>query len=243
MTGASIFWLWVTAGGMILATVVFLYLAATGRRENLHHYITSSVITLWAGIMYVLMASGSGVAQTDGGTETFFFLRYVDWVITTPLLLLGLSWVALGGLGRRSGTVLAIVAADVVMIIFGFFAALQSGGFKYLWFIISAIAFIVMLYLIWGPLRSEAGEGQTRDTNLFFPLAAILTVLWILYPIVWLLGTEGGGAIGSSVEVFFFAVLDILAKVGFGLYLLNGVRRNAAQGVSGTGGARSARVS
>jgi bacteriorhodopsin len=100
-----------------------------------------------------------------------------------------------------------------------------------------------VLVLIWGPLRSEAVQGQTRDTNLFFPLAGILSVLWTLYPIVWLLGTEGGGVVGSSVEVFFFAVLDILAKVGFGFYLIGGVRRNAEQGFSGTGGARSARGS
>jgi bacteriorhodopsin len=45
-------------------------------------------------------------------------------------------------------------------------------------------------------------------------------VLWSLYPVVWLLGTEGFNAVGSTVEVFLFLILDFFAKIEFGFLLL-----------------------
>jgi bacteriorhodopsin len=52
---------------------------------------------------------------------------------------------------------------------------------------------------------------------------------------VWLLGTEGFSAVSSTVEVFLFLVLDILAKIGFGFLLLT--NREALSQASGGGGA------
>ncbi len=45
-------------------------------------------------------------------------------------------------------------------------------------------------------------------------------VLWPLYPVVWLLGTEGFNAVGSTLEIFLFLILDFFAKIGFGFLLL-----------------------
>ncbi len=233
-SGASNFWLWFTTGGMILATVAFLYLATTGQASNYHHYVTSAVITLWASMMYIVMATGSGIVQITepgaGGTRLFYYARYVDWTITTPLLLLGLAWVALGSIGRNSGVVLGLVGADVAMILTGVVAGATSGGFKWFWYVISCIFFLIVLGLIWGPLRSAAQSGVSPEASLFFPLAGMLTVLWFAYPVVFLLGTEGAGVFSAGLEVFFYAVLDILAKVGFGFVLLGGIRRISESG-------------
>ena len=226
--GASNFWLWFTTGGMILATVAFLYLATSGQASNYHHYVTSAVITLWASMMYIVMATGSGIVQITepGGTaRLFYYARYVDWTVTTPLLLLGLAWVALGSVGRNSGVVLGLVGADVAMILTGVVAGATSGGFKWFWYVISCIFFLIVLGLIWGPLRSAAQSGVSAEAGLFFPLAGMLTVLWILYPVVFLLGTEGASVFSAGFEVFCYAVLDIAAKIAFGFVLLGGIRR------------------
>ena len=53
----------------------------------------------------------------------------------------------------------------------------------------------------------------------------LLTVLWFIYPIVWAVGTEGAGAVGLSTEIAIFAVIDLAAKVGFGLMLVTGASR------------------
>lgn len=234
-TGTSNFWLWFTTGGMVLATILFLYWATSGQPQNYHHYVTGAVITLWAAMMYIVMATGSGIAiitEPTGEARILYFARYIDWTITTPLLLLTLAWVALGSIGRNPQVVLGLVVADVAMILTGLVSGATSGAFKWFWFVISCIFFVAVLYLIWGPLRAAAQSGITSESSLFFPLATMLTVLWLLYPVVFFFGTEGIGVFSIGVEVFFFAVLDILAKIGFGIVLLGGIRRITEQGAT-----------
>lgn len=239
------FWLWIAAGGFILATVWFIYLSVTGDSEHQHHYIASTVIVLWAGVWYVVMATGGGITLVDGpGGEPviFYYARYIDWTLTTPLLLLGLLWVAgNGSLSRLRQTAFYIVIADVLMILTGVVAGATGGFISGLFFVISTLFFLLVLYLLWGPVRAEASEGETEGGfGLFYNLAVMLTVLWVLYPVVWLIGTEGAGLATEGTEVFFFAVLDVLAKIAFGAILLGGVRgASAGQGAS----RRSARVS
>jgi bacteriorhodopsin len=232
-TATSNFFLWFTTGGMLLATILFLYWSTTGQAGNYHHYVTSAVITLWAAMMYIVMATGSGAAvitEPSGEARIFYFARYIDWTVTTPLLLLGLAWVALGSIGRNPQLVWGLVIADVAMILTGVLSGAWAGGFKWFWFVVSCIAFIAVLALIWGPLQTAAQSGVSPEASLFYPLAILLTVLWFAYPIVFLIGTEGIGAITIGFEVFLYSVLDILAKVGFGIMLVGGVRRIREQG-------------
>jgi len=49
-------------------------------------------------------------------------------------------------------------------------------------------------------------------------------VLWLAYPIVWILGTEGFRLYGGGWETLLIAVLDVSAKVGYGFLLLSGLR-------------------
>jgi bacteriorhodopsin len=65
-------------------------------------------------------------------------------------------------------------------------------------------------------------------------------VLWSLYPVVWLLGTEGFNAVGSTLEVFLFLTLDFFAKIGFGFLLLT--NRQALGEAVGGSQARTSRV-
>ncbi|MGF1471991.1 MAG: bacteriorhodopsin [Rubrobacteraceae bacterium] len=232
-TATSNFFLWFTTGGMTLATVLFLYWSTSGQPQNYHHYVTSAAITLWAAMMYIVMATGSGAAiitEPDGEARIFYFARYIDWTVTTPLLLLGLAWVALGSISRNPQVVLGLVVADVAMILTGVLSGAWAGPFKWFWFVISCIFFVAVLFLIWGPLASAARSGASPEASLFFPLAVMLTVLWFIYPVVFFFGTEGLDLISIGFEVFLYAVLDILAKVGFGIILLGGIRRIVEQG-------------
>jgi bacteriorhodopsin len=247
--GSSVFWLWIGAGGFMLATAWFVYLAATSGGQYTHHYVASTVIVFFAGIWYTVMATGSGLALVLGpGGEpvVYYYARYIDWTLTTPLLLLGLAWVALGGtaIRSRSSLVMGLIVADVLMILTGAIAGGTTAFVSGLFFIISTVFFLIILALIWGPLRSAAQQGEPEGGfGLFYTLATMLTVLWIAYPIVWLIGTEGAGLVGAPIEVFLYAVLDITAKVGFGLILLGGLRRSGGEQQSGGGQRRAARVS
>ena len=217
-------WFWIGLAGMVVGVVAFLFMGSSAREEHRHHYVSSLFIALIAGTSYLAMALGEGRVRVPEGRD-LFFARYIDWSLTTPLLLLGLATLALFSKSReKPGFVAGLLGADVVMILTGLFAGLSGGAHKWIWYIVSCGAFLAVLALIWGPLRAESARQRADEHALWRRQAGILTVLWIAYPIVWLLGTEGFRLYSSGWETLLIAVLDVSAKVGYGFLLLSGLR-------------------
>ncbi len=93
-------------------------------------------------------------------------------------------------------------------------------------------------------LRTEQPVGKAGASavvRVFNTLAGLTIVLWAFYPVVFLLGSEGFGAVGLTTEIFIFMVLDLLAKVGFGFLLLTS--RDALSDLTGGGQMQASRVS
>jgi bacteriorhodopsin len=86
------------------------------------------------------------------------------------------------------------------------------------------VFFLLVLWALFGPVKQQL---EARMTPLYMRLLGILTVLWFIYPILWVLGTEGTSTIDLTGEILVFAVIDVLAKVGFGIILVLGVKNNA----------------
>jgi bacteriorhodopsin len=210
--------LWIGTAAMTLGLLVFLYLSTRATEANRSFFTITSLVALIAATSYFAMASGHGSIVIGG--RTFFFARYADWVFTTPLLLLDLSLLALPSIRENTELVATMIAADVYMIITGLVGGLINDATKYVWFATSTIAFIVVLYTLVGRLLAQARAQGGEVGRLFSTLSTLTLVLWICYPIVWLLGTEGFGLVPLLVEVIIYAILDISAKIGFGFLLL-----------------------
>lgn len=245
MTSSQETWLWIGTIGMALGAFVIYALGA--KMQERHHQITSFFVCAIAACLYLLMAQGQGdiivskatLALTplgvgaDVSAKLVYFARYIDWVFTTPLLLIGLVTVALKPLTgggeqtrERLGLVGGIIGADVLMILTGLFGALSlDSTHKYVWFAVSCGFFLAVLVMIWGPVRAAAAEQGAETAALYNKLLGILTVLWFIYPILWILGTEGTGAISLNTEVAVFTIIDLTAKVGFGLLLVTGIKK------------------
>ena len=169
-------------------------------------------------------------SMVDG--EPVFYARYVDWIVTTPLLLLGLLTVGLapvtgGGEAARTrnGLIGWVLGADILMIATGLVASLrQQNDDRWIWYIISCVFFLLVLWALFGPVKQHL---DAKMTPLYTRLLGILTVLWFIYPILWVLGTEGTGTLDLTGEIAVFAVIDVLAKVGFGIVLTLGVKAGA----------------
>ena len=232
-------WLIVGTLGMGLATAYFMYLGTQAPEGGRYFYWITAAITGVAFVSYLAMATGAGSTILDDGRE-FYYFRYIDWLITTPLLLLDLALLALANPARNTGLIASIIGLDVVMILTGLVAGSSTSALvTTIFFIISTAALIGVLYLLYTRLFTAARAQSTNVARIFNTLAILTIVLWSLYPIVFLLGTEGFRAVDNDGEVFLFMVLDLLAKVGFGFLLLN--NRQAISEVSG--GGRSARPS
>jgi bacteriorhodopsin len=100
------------------------------------HFAHKILIVLVAITSYIALAFTQGVERA--GEYTYFgYARFIDWSVTTPLLLLGLALLALPRARDSLPLVLSIMAVDLYMIATGLFAGLsgEGRGLWWLWFI------------------------------------------------------------------------------------------------------------
>jgi bacteriorhodopsin len=122
------------------------------------------------------------------------------------------------------------------MIATGLVGALATAGqvYRIAWWAISTGALLVLLYYLLGTLGEQAARRSDDVAALFEQLRSLTLVLWVIYPVVWLFGTEGGlEIILLGVETAAFAALDLTAKVGFGVILLRSRTVLSAAGTAG----------
>lgn len=114
-------WLWIGFIGMTIGALIFGFKAAAMRRkEGMEFPLQSFFIVLWAAALYLTMALGETVTPIKG--QTVFWGRYIDWVVTTPLLLLDLGVIA----GLRPKLIAGVMGADIFMILTGLVATLEA---------------------------------------------------------------------------------------------------------------------
>lgn len=223
-------WYYTVCACMTVATFVFIGLALRKQRSHrVFHYITAGV-TMVASIAYFSMGSNLGwvgipVEFVRGGSTVtglsreIFYVRYIDWFITTPLLLLDLLLTA----GMPWPTILFVILADWVMIVTGLIGALVSSSYKWGYFTFGCAALVYIVYQLAFESRIHASKIGPEIGRAFLYCGSLTTILWILYPIAWGV-CEGGNVIGADGEAIFYGVLDLLAKPVFGALLIWGHR-------------------
>nr|WP_130499085.1 bacteriorhodopsin [Natrinema hispanicum] len=221
LVGPESLWLWIGTIGMTLGTLYFIGRGRGVRDPKMQEfYIITIFITTIAAAMYFAMATGFGVTEVMVGDEmlTIYWARYADWLFTTPLLLLDLSLLA----GANRNTIATLIGLDIFMIGTGAIAAFAATpGTRIAWWAISTGALLSLLYVLVGTLSRNARDRPSEVASLFGTLRNLVIALWLLYPVVWILGTEGTlGILPLYWETAAFMVLDLSAKVGFGVVLL-----------------------
>lgn len=209
--------LWTGEICMALGAIAFLLMSFKARPEDKHHYLISLLIVVVATSSYFAMAIGqTHIRLADG--HSIFIARYIDWSITTPLLLLGTATIGMRTLSVNKTLVYGAIGADVIMIVTGLAGALSVDNSRWVWYAYSCFAFVAVLALLWGPIRAES-RAQGRDRE-YVRLIGVLTFLWLQYPIVWLLGSEGLRSLPPAPETLWYSALDVIAKVAFGFLSL-----------------------
>jgi bacteriorhodopsin len=215
-------WIWLALGTLLmgLGTLYFLIDAyGVEDPEAKQFYAITTLIPAIAFAMYLSMLLGYGVTDVmfSGEEHPIYWARYADWLFTTPLLLLDLALLV----DADRGTILGLIGADAFMIGTGLIGALTNVyEFRFVWWAISTAAMLYILYVLFFGFTKKANQMQADVGSTFRILRNLVLVLWSAYPVVWLFGTEGAGLIPLSVETLLFMVLDVSAKVGFGLILL-----------------------
>jgi bacteriorhodopsin len=215
--------IWLALGtiGMLVGMVYFLAKGwdVTDPREK-EFYIITILIPGIAAASYLSMFFGFGLTQVPletGRVVDVYWARYADWLFTTPLLLLDIGLLA-GASNRDIG---ALVGLDAFMIVTGLGATLMKVEIaRFTFWTISTIAMIFLLYYLVAVFGQVVADADEETVSTFNALRNIILVTWIIYPVAWLVGTEGLNLVSLYGETLIFMVLDLVAKVGFGFVLL-----------------------
>ncbi len=225
MTSASL--LWITTAIMTAGGLIILLLGKQRTKTEQLQTVMHGIVPLIAACSYFAMATLQGAVTLPvvgstmaalGDHRTFYWARYADWTFTTPLLLVSVSITAMRGGTRSPGAILGVVLADLMMIITAFaFGLSVDPVLKWSWFGISCAAFLGVYYVLWGP-NLQANKLERDDTRKAYRMnASILSVLWFGYPFVLAASPDGLGLVGDAAGILGIAVLDVLAKVAYGL--------------------------
>jgi bacteriorhodopsin len=148
--------------------------------------------------------------------------RYVDWLLTVPLLLI--ETVAVMALARseQRSLLFKLVPASILMIVLGYPGEL-SGDLvtRGVWGFLSTIPFLYILYVLFVELTRSIDRQPQEVRHTIKMLRISLVGLWGVYPIAYMFPMIGGdffgGAEGFVLRQGGYSIADILAKAAYGL--------------------------
>ena len=219
-------WLWSYVACMAAGALLFTFWSRNPKGVPQYEYAVAIFIPVWSGLAYTAMALGQGIVLVDG--REVYVARYLDWMVTTPLLIFA---VASSGMFFRpldKTTLVTLIGLDVIMILSGLFADLTvREGVRWFWYANGCVCLALILYILWGRVRREAYAHNDDIGAAYTRIAGLFTALWFGYPLIWALGPSGVGLFGSLTSVALFVVLPVVSKVGFSIYDLHELRNLA----------------
>jgi bacteriorhodopsin len=231
-------WLWLYVACMAGGALLFFRWSRQPKGVPHYEYTIAMVIPIWSGLAYTAMALGQGSLIVDG--REVYVARYVDWIVTTPLLLWALASTAMFYRRLDKALIGGLMFTDAVMILSGLAADLtQDPPIKWFWYSIGCICLAIILWITWGPLRRIAHDQPHGLGKAYTKAAAYLSLLWLGYPLVWALGPSGLGILDSATDTMLFVFLPILSKVGFSILDLHELRKLGSREPSHSAGSHS----
>ncbi len=209
---------WAYVAVMAASAVGILAMARNPKGVPQYKYLVHVFMVVWSGLAYSAIALGVGTVEVGG--ETVYFARYVDWVVSTPLLLFSLLLTGKYTL-KMEGTITAgLLGSQVIMVLTGLVGDLSPDSTRWYWYGAGCVALLVVFRLMWTDLYAKAKSQGPELTAAYKASAVYLSVQWILYPMVWALGTPGLGVLGTLLTSVLFIILPIVSKAGFAFYNL-----------------------
>ncbi|MEN9949611.1 MAG: hypothetical protein RLZZ557_235 [Bacteroidota bacterium] len=208
---------------MMAASVFFFFELNNTEKEWRTSVLVSGLITFIAAVHYYYMRGYN--LETGGDSPTFF--RYVDWLLTVPLMCVEFYLITKKS-GGTVGLLWKLILASVVMLVTGYFGETIYSEQSVLWGVISGAAYFYIVYLVWfGEVSKLATAASPAVAKANKTLGWFVLVGWAIYPLGYIVGTPGGlfgvsaeslGIGGLNMDII-YNIGDAVNKIGFGLVI------------------------
>ena len=203
--------------------------------------VMSSMVTFIAGYHYwrifnSFAESSTGMAVKVSGEQGAFneAYRYVDWLLTVPLLLVEVIAVLALAKEVSKSLITRLVPASAAMIALGYPGEISNDqNTQILYGVLSTLPFLYILYVLFVELGKSLERQPEGVAATVGRLRLLLIATWGVYPVSYILGMGGDAAASQWVNVQMgYTIADVLAKCVFGLTIYKIARmKSAAEGM------------
>ena len=206
--------------------------------EHRSSSVMTAVICFVAGLSYVLirtyfhaMLETLSKAPTPVDRHNIIYagylaigqFRYMDWTVTTPLLLLKNVLLLRVKPRQIPGTLTVLIVADLLMIFTGYIGEqavnrdyLMLEGPHYFWGFVSTIFYAIIVYILWRVYQQFAAQSEPEERLAYRWLGLATVTTWGVYPLGYMVPTLFPHADLNWIHVA-FSVADVVNKAGLGI--------------------------
>ncbi len=232
--GVTMYLFWISTVAMGAGTAFFWLMAGSVPRPYRSVMVVAGIITAVACYHYFRMSDiytgqVASMFNADGeripGKSIAQFpvaYRYIDWLITVPLLVLEIPLMLNLG-GRSRGLFRSLVGAAIVMLVFAWIAEVSVIGSQTWWgfYIASCLAWAYIVFVLYTKLNQQMATQPPSIVKSLRTLRLFVLVGWTIYPVGFLMALVGPS--GESLREICYNIADVINKVGFGLVCYAGI--------------------
>lgn len=226
----------------MMATTLFLWFRSTSVQDKYKSAVLiSGLVTFIAAYHYFRIFNSwvaayeySSTTVKDGAMETSApqltgvpfndAYRYMDWLLTVPLLLIEILLVMKLPEEQYNSKAWSLGLSSALMIVTGYYGELVVTGDLtprwICWFISMAFFLYIVYELLVGLSAATASESDPAIAGKIKTAQVVTVISWCTYPVVYLfpmLGIDAAAAVVSIQIGYCFS--DIISKCGVGLLI------------------------
>jgi len=208
---------WLISMALIASTAFFFLETQRVAGKWKTSLTVSGLVTLVAAVHYFYMRE---VWVTTGETPTVY--RYIDWLITVPILMVEFYLILSAITKVPAGVFWRLIIGTLVMLIGGYLGEAHYMGVMPA-FIIGMLgwAFILFEIFLGEAGRINASQAPPSVQSAFKLMRLIVTFGWAIYPIGYYVGYLTGSNPEESMKGLNIAynLADVLNKIAFGVII------------------------
>lgn len=210
---------------MMAASIFFFFELNNTSAKWRTSVLVSGLITFIAAVHYYYMRD-----YNLGTGESPIFFRYVDWILTVPLMCVEFYLITKKA-GAKINLLWKLIFASVIMLVTGYFGEAVFRDNAAIWGLISGLAYFYIVYEVWmGDVAKLSKASSPSVQKAVNSLLKFVVIGWAIYPIGYLVGTAGTGPnevvqwysfmakLGWNMDII-YNIGDAVNKIGFGLVI------------------------
>lgn len=208
---------WMISMALVAATAFFFLETQRVIGKWKTSLTVSGLVTMVAAVHYFYMRE---VWVTTGSTPTVF--RYIDWLITVPLLMVEFYLILSAITKVPAGVFWRLILGTLVMLVAGYTG---EAGYIAVWpaFIVGMLGWAFILYEIFAGQAGQINANSAPPTvkSAFNTMRWIVTIGWAIYPIGYFFGYLTGQGPEASMKALniIYNLADVLNKIAFGVII------------------------